>query len=172
MAFNHCIIIASHCSQVSVGNIGSGVGKVNISVQALHTEREDFPTAHFYLQSRGHRGFCLKGSEVRSNREMFSFCCCCCSFKSFLSLLQYCFCCLCSGFLGSEEAGILVPWPGIKPIPPTLEGEFSASRPPRKCQQMFSATTKWTAKKKKRGNKHFGLCGPYHLLQKYPTPSL
>ena len=43
--------------------------------------------------------------------------------KSLLNLLQYCFCCLCFGFLGHQACGILVPWPGIKPASPALEGE-------------------------------------------------
>ena len=42
--------------------------------------------------------------------------------KSLLNLLQYCFCFM-FHFFGLETCGILAPQPGIKPIPPALEGE-------------------------------------------------
>ena len=51
--------------------------------------------------------------------------------KSLLNLVQYCFCFL-SWFFGCEARGVLVPWPGIKPTPPALEGEVLATGPPGK----------------------------------------
>ena len=36
-----------------------------------------------------------------------------------------------------REHGILVPWPGIEPAPPALEGEILTTGPPRKSQQKF-----------------------------------
>ena len=35
-------------------------------------------------------------------------------------------------FFGLEACGILIPWPGIEPMPPTLEGEVLTSEPPGK----------------------------------------
>ena len=35
-------------------------------------------------------------------------------------------------FSGYEACGILAPWPGIKPVPPALEGEVLTTGPPRK----------------------------------------
>ena len=40
-----------------------------------------------------------------------------------LNLLQYCFCVM-FWFFGCEACGILVPRPGIKPVPPALQGEI------------------------------------------------
>ena len=36
------------------------------------------------------------------------------------------------GFFGHMPCGILVPWPGMEPIPPTLEGEVLTTGPPGK----------------------------------------
>ena len=54
--------------------------------------------------------------------------------KSLLNLLQYCFCCLCSVFyffifFAQEACGILARWPGIKPMPPALEGSLTTGPP-------------------------------------------
>ena len=38
-------------------------------------------------------------------------------------------------FYGHEECGILAPWPGIEPEPPTLEGEISTCGPPGMSQE-------------------------------------
>ena len=46
-------------------------------------------------------------------------------------MLQYCFCFV-YWFFGCEACGILVPWPGIKPTPPTLEGKVLTTQPPGK----------------------------------------
>ena len=35
-------------------------------------------------------------------------------------------------FFGLEACGILIPWPGIEPMPPTLEGEVLTNEPPGK----------------------------------------
>ena len=35
-------------------------------------------------------------------------------------------------FFGPQACRILVPWPGIEPVPPELEGEVSTTGPPRK----------------------------------------
>ena len=35
-------------------------------------------------------------------------------------------------FLGHQACGILIPWPGIEPIPPELEGKVLTTEPPRK----------------------------------------
>ena len=43
--------------------------------------------------------------------------------NSLLNLFQYCFCFM-LWVLGCEAYGILAPQPGIKPIPPTLEGSL------------------------------------------------
>ena len=40
--------------------------------------------------------------------------------KSLLNLLQYCFY---FGFLAIRHVGILAPWAGTEPAPPTLEGK-------------------------------------------------
>ena len=44
-------------------------------------------------------------------------------------MLQYYFC---SYVFGHKAWGILVPWPGIKPEPPAMEGEVWITRPPGK----------------------------------------
>ena len=49
--------------------------------------------------------------------------------KSLLNLLQYCFCFL-FWFFGPKACGILAPWPGIKPVPPELEGKVLTTGPP------------------------------------------
>ena len=36
------------------------------------------------------------------------------------------------GFFGHEACGILVPWPGIEPLIPALEGRFLATGPSEK----------------------------------------
>ena len=36
-------------------------------------------------------------------------------------------------FLGHEACGLLAPRPGIKPVPPALEGKFPTTGPPGKC---------------------------------------
>ena len=35
------------------------------------------------------------------------------------------------GLFGHEACGILVPWPGIEPTPPAIEGEVLTTGPPR-----------------------------------------
>ena len=54
------------------------------------------------------------------------------SLKSLLNLLQYCLCFMFWCF-GREACGILVPWPGIEPTPPALEGEVLTTGLPGKC---------------------------------------
>ena len=55
------------------------------------------------------------------------------SLKSLLNLLQNCFCFMFC-FFGWEACGILASLPGIKPIPPALEGEVSTiGLPGRSC---------------------------------------
>ena len=39
---------------------------------------------------------------------------------------------LCFVFFGHEVCGVLVPWPGIEPIPPALEGDILPTGPPGK----------------------------------------
>ena len=41
-------------------------------------------------------------------------------------------------FFGGEAWGILVPWPGIEPAPPELEGEVLTTGPPGKSLYYFS----------------------------------
>ena len=45
---------------------------------------------------------------------------------------------LCFGFFGLEACGILVPWPGIEPPPPALEGEVLTTGLPGKSQYSLS----------------------------------
>ena len=54
--------------------------------------------------------------------------------KSLLDLLQYCFCCLCSVFVSffCPRGMWYLSSPGIKPVPPALEGKVLTSGPPRK----------------------------------------
>ena len=47
---------------------------------------------------------------------------------------------------GSEVRGILAPWPGIEPAPPTLEDEVLTTGPPGKSQDIYDSY-----KKKKKG---------------------
>ena len=56
--------------------------------------------------------------------------------KYLLNLLRYCFCYLFNFFasvlcFGHEACGILAPQSGIKPTPPTLEGEVLTTRTSR-----------------------------------------
>ena len=51
--------------------------------------------------------------------------------KSLLNLLQYCLC-FAFFFFGHKACGILAPWSGIEPTPPTLEGEILTTVPPGK----------------------------------------
>ena len=51
--------------------------------------------------------------------------------KSLLNLLQYCFCFMFLVFW-PEACGILVPWPGIEPASPALEGKILTSGCPGK----------------------------------------
>ena len=48
---------------------------------------------------------------------------------------------------GSEVRGILAPWPGIEPAPPTLEDEVLTTGPPGKSQDIYDSYKK----KKKKG---------------------
>ena len=57
-------------------------------------------------------------------------------FKSLLNFLQYCFCFM-FWFFGREACGTLVPWPGIKPAPPALEGEVLTTGLPGKSQHLL-----------------------------------
>ena len=55
--------------------------------------------------------------------------------KSLLDLLQYCFCCLCSVFVSfffCPRGMRYLSSPGVKPVPPALEGKVLTSGPPRK----------------------------------------
>ena len=47
----------------------------------------------------------------------------------------------------SEACGILVPWPGIEPMSPALQGRFLTTKPPRKSH------LKLTFRQKKKGRK-------------------
>ena len=59
-------------------------------------------------------------------------------FKSLLNLLQYFFCFMLR-FFGPKACGILAPWPGIEPVPPSLEGGVLTTGPPGKSQiSLFS----------------------------------
>ena len=40
-------------------------------------------------------------------------------------------------FFGCEACGILAPWPGIEPAPPTLEGEVLTTGLPGKSLDFF-----------------------------------
>ena len=50
------------------------------------------------------------------------------------------------------RCGILVPWPGIEPMSPALEGEFSTREPPGKSPCFLSMTL--TSHAQKRGSQH------------------
>ena len=50
-------------------------------------------------------------------------------FKSLLNCLQYCFCSM-LWFSGHKARGILVPWPGVEPTLPAMEGEVSTTGSP------------------------------------------
>ena len=52
-------------------------------------------------------------------------------FKSLLNFLQYCFCSM-LWFSGYKAHGILVPWPGVEPTLPAMEGEVSTTGSPGK----------------------------------------
>ena len=56
--------------------------------------------------------------------------------KSLLNLLQYCFCFI-FRFFGPETCGILAPQPGIKPVPPSLEGKVLTTGLPGKCPYLY-----------------------------------
>ena len=56
--------------------------------------------------------------------------------KSLLNLLQYCFCFM-FWFFGFEAYGILTPWPGIEPAPPTLEGKVLTTGLPGKSPRLL-----------------------------------
>ena len=56
--------------------------------------------------------------------------------KSLLNLLQYCFCFI-FHFFGPEAYEILAPQPGIKPVPPSLEGKVLTTGPPGKCPYLY-----------------------------------
>ena len=73
-----------------------------------------------------------------------------------LDLLQYCFCVM-FWFFGCEACGILVPGPGIKPVPPALQGEVLTTGLPGKSQYMpfksklyFYSSFKFAAKFSRR----------------------
>ena len=40
---------------------------------------------------------------------------------------------------GPEVCGILAPWPGIEPAPPTLEDEVLTTGPPGKSQDIYDS---------------------------------
>ena len=64
--------------------------------------------------------------------RFFFFMCVCGPFlKSLLNLLQYYFCFM-FWFIGQEACGILVPWLGIEPAHPALEGKALTTGPPEK----------------------------------------
>ena len=51
-------------------------------------------------------------------------------------MLRYCFCFIFRVF-GPEACGILAPQPGIKPVPPSLEGKVLTTGPPGKCPYLY-----------------------------------
>ena len=53
---------------------------------------------------------------------------------------------------GPEVCGILAPWPGIEPAPPTLEDEVLTTGPPGKSQDIYDSYKK----KKKKKTVHIG----------------
>ena len=56
--------------------------------------------------------------------------------KSLLNLLKYCFCFI-FHFFGPKAYEILAPQPGIKPVPPSLEGKVLTTGPPGKCPYLY-----------------------------------
>ena len=60
-------------------------------------------------------------------------------FKPLLNLLQYCICFMFQ-FLGHQACGILVPWPGIEPTPPGVEGKVLTTGPPGVPVLTFEST--------------------------------
>ena len=63
--------------------------------------------------------------------------------KSLLNLLQYCLCFMFL-FFGHDACGILAPWPGLKPAPPTLEGKVLTTGPPGKSQEYYFIYLLWS----------------------------
>ena len=57
-------------------------------------------------------------------------------FLSLLNLLPYCFCFMFC-FFGHEACGILVPWPGVEPMPSALEGKVLTTEPPGKSPALI-----------------------------------
>ena len=75
--------------------------------------------------------------------------------KYLLNLLRYCFCYLFNFFasvlcFGHEACGILAPQSGIKPTPPTLEGEVLTTGPPGKSPNICAYFLKSLQTKKLR----------------------
>ena len=65
--------------------------------------------------------------------------------KTLLNLLQYYFC---FGFFGPKACGIIVPWPGIEPAPPTL---ITQSLNHKTTGKSLHAYIKWEGTKAGRG---------------------
>ena len=90
--------------------------------------------------------------------------------KSLLNLLQCCFCFM-FWFFGLGACGILAPQPGIKPIPPALEGEVLTTGPPGESQKMvYKRHTKehWLSVRVKQiGWTNFPADNNYKIWAKY-----
>ena len=54
-------------------------------------------------------------------------------------------------FFGPKACGILAPWPGIKPLPPALEGRVLTTRLPRKFLEDLSFSSKESSEKASPG---------------------
>ena len=57
-------------------------------------------------------------------------------FKVFIEFVKHCFCFM-FWFFGTEACRILVPRPGIEPVPPALEGKVLTTGPPGKSLWYF-----------------------------------
>ena len=58
-------------------------------------------------------------------------------FKVPTEFVKYHLCLIFSGFLTSRHVGVLVPWQGVKPTLPALEGEVLTTGLPEKSPQPF-----------------------------------